>query len=114
MDDLATQQFIKLTRERSVSRSTDVTKAITDPTERIIFQLSWQLMNAVSTLEVIASGRFTSTDKEPTYAGGVVSPGNRIYTPAEAARNALGHIADEENMFKPTPRKETTHASDNA
>lgn len=53
-----------------------------------------QHVHALATLEAIASGRFTSTDENPQYAGGVVSPGNRIYTPQEAATNVLQQIRE--------------------
>jgi hypothetical protein len=48
---------------------------------------------AHSTVEAIASGAFTSTDENPQYAGGVVTPSHRIFTPQEAAKNGLESIA---------------------
>lgn len=44
-------------------------------------------------VNLIAEGRYSSTDENPTYAGGVVSPGNRIFTPQEAAKNVLETLA---------------------
>lgn len=48
-----------------------------------------QHMHALATLESIAAGSFTSTEDNPQYAGNIVSEGNRIFTPQEAAQNAL-------------------------
>jgi hypothetical protein len=62
---------------------------IADPFLKDVQKLSAEHAILLASLEIIAMGKFTSTDKEPQYAGGVVSPGNRIFTPQEAAKNAL-------------------------
>ena len=71
---------------------TKVTNPITDPRDKDISTVLAQYKYALAALEAIATGVFPSTDENPQYAGGVVSPGNRIYTPAEAAKNALEAI----------------------
>ncbi len=45
------------------------------------------------TLEIIAKGKYTSTDENPQYVGGVVSEGNRILTPVEGAQFMLDSMA---------------------
>lgn len=42
---------------------------------------------------LIADGKYSSTEENPVYAGGVVSPGNRIFTPQEAAKITLETVA---------------------
>jgi len=51
-----------------------------------------QYITGCRVLELIAKGSYSSTDEKPQYAGGNVSPGNRIYTPAEGAAYALKDI----------------------
>lgn len=53
-----------------------------------------QASTAIGTLEVMTTGAFASTADKPVYAGGVVSEGNRIYTPQEAACNAMEQIRE--------------------
>jgi hypothetical protein len=66
-----------------------------DPMMRDIFLIMYQLNMATASLEGIAQGTFTSCEHESQYAGGVVSSGNRIYTPQEGAMNALNDMKDE-------------------
>lgn len=54
-----------------------------------------QYMTALAALEVIAAGRLTSTDENPKYAGGVADERNRIFTPQEAALNALKEMGND-------------------
>lgn len=63
-----------------------------DPFLADVNTLVRQASLALATLEVMSTGAFTSTDDKPVYAGGVVSPGNRIFTPQEAARNTVESI----------------------
>ena len=59
--------------------------------DRALWILLVQLSTATVSLQAIAE-RELSTEENPIYAGGVESPGNRIHTPAEMARNALDEI----------------------
>lgn len=65
---------------------------ITDPLLADVAELIRQYSKAVAILEAISTGAFTSTETEPKYAGGVVSEGNRIFTPKEAAEKAITAI----------------------
>lgn len=62
---------------------------ITDPFLADVYAVASQYAIVVATVGSIATGTFTSTENEPQYAGGVISEGNRIFTPREAASNAL-------------------------
>jgi hypothetical protein len=97
---LAQEQFVKITEKYGMNpKHPREINPIADPQDRIVLQLSWQLMNAHASLTSIAGGSYQSTDTDPVYAGGVVSPGNRIYTPAEGAEHVLKHIDELEKMF---------------
>lgn len=53
-----------------------------------------QFLHLEQTMKLIAEGVYSSTDENPVYASGVVSPGNRIFTPKEAAQLALETVAN--------------------
>ena len=67
---------------------------ITDQFHADLFKVIQQYAKAQSFTEVTAMGRFSSTDENPQYAGGVVSDGNRIFTPQEAAIKTLESIKE--------------------
>lgn len=50
-----------------------------------------------ATMRSISHGSFASTDKDPVYVGDVVSESSRVFTPQEAAVNALDMINDVNN-----------------
>jgi len=66
---------------------------IEDPLLKDVAVLVQRYATIMATMSVIADGKFTSTDTEPQYASGVVHPSYRIFTPQEAAKQALERAA---------------------
>jgi hypothetical protein len=95
----ATAAFERICDKYGYDETTRNLNPITDPADREIFSLAWALMNAHGSLGTIASGAFKSTEDKPVYAGGVVSPGNRIFTPAEGAQHALERLVEIEDKY---------------
>ncbi len=72
--------------------ATAATPEARSPFQQDLATLISQYHLAAAHLGVIAAGHFSSTSTEPQYAGGSESEGNRIFTPAEGARNALDQL----------------------
>lgn len=92
MGDVASEAFLRITEKYGFDETTRELNKITDSADLEVFLLSYSLMYALGSLTSISGGFFKSTDDKPVYAGGVESPGNRIYTPAEGAAHSLEAI----------------------
>lgn len=55
-------------------------------------------------VKMIADGKYSSCAHEAQYAGGVVSEGNRIFTPAEGASNVLKTVKELTEKAEPNYR----------
>jgi len=77
-----------------ISNGDSSTTQLADPLLKDVAALISQLSIAQLTLGAIAEGKFPSTDKDPQYAGGVASASSRIFTPQEAAANAVADMKD--------------------
>ena len=63
-----------------------------DPFLKDVNKLNVQYAHLLAVVNGIAEGKYSSTDENPQYVGGVVSAGNRIHTPQEIAKWVLQQV----------------------
>lgn len=66
---------------------------IPEALRRDLAAMTIQFAHLQMCVNLIAEGKYSSTDENPVYVGGVVSSGNRIFTPQEAAKMTLESVA---------------------